>query len=198
MKKLFSYFAVSCLMALASLAQAAEFTADMVEIHDKESALSGKVTIKDTKMRMEAAMQGQPHISIIDPTAKKVFLLLPAGKSYMEMQFDASKAGPTAALLGKPDPAVGQWRVVDTETIDGWECEKRVMDFTDKSKGELTAWFAVKLDAPIKFVQTGKGGTFTIEYKNIKPGTVDAAQFTVPAGYQKMGMPAMPKAGGMQ
>lgn len=195
MKKLFVCLAASCLVAVASLAQAAEFTADMVQIHGKEPAMSGKVAVKDAKMRMEAAMEGQTHISIMDPAAKKVILLLPAMNSYMEMQFDASKAGPGAALLGKPDPAVGQWRVVGTETVDGWECEKRIMDFTDKSKGELTAWFAVKLDAPIKFVQTGKGGTFTIEYKNIKPGAVDAAQFAIPAGYQKMGMPAMPKAG---
>jgi len=195
MKKLFSYFAASCLMALASLAQAAEFSAEMLQLHDKEPAMSGKVAIKDSRMRMETSMQGQTHVSIIDPSAKKVLLLLPAMKSYMEMQFDASKAGPGAALLGKPDPEIGQWRTVGTETVDGWECEKRVMDFKDKSKGELTAWFAVKLDAPIKFVQTGKGGTFTIEYKNIKTGAVDAAQFAVPAGYQKMGMPAMPNAG---
>ena len=195
MKKRFSSFAAACLMVLASLAQAAEFSADMVQLHDQEPAMSGKVAIKDSRMRMETTMQGQARISIIDPAAKKVILLLPAMQSYMEMQFDASKAGPGAALLGKPDPEIGQWRTVGTETVDGWECEKRVMDFKDTTKGGLTAWFAVKLDTPIKFVQTGKGGTYTIEYKNIQPGTVDAAQFAIPAGYQKMGMPAMPKAG---
>lgn len=198
MKKLFSYFAATCLMALASLVQAAEFTADMEQVHDKDPAMTGKVAIKDAKMRMEIAMQGQPHVSIMDPGAKKVILLLPATKNYMEMQFDASKAGPGAALMSKPDPSVGTWKVVGTETIDGWECEKRVMDFTDKNKGELTAWFAVKLDAPIKFVQTGKGGTFTVVYKNIKPGPVDDTQFAVPTGYEKMGLPPLPEKMGGQ
>lgn len=195
MKSLLACLAACCLLAVAPLALAAEFTADMTQTQENGPSMTGKVAVKDAKMRMEAAVEGQPHVSIMNPETKTVIMLMPAMKSYMEVRFDVTKAGPGAVLLSKPDPAVGQWKVVGTETVDGWECEKRVMDFADKSKGELTAWFAVKLDAPVKFVQSGPGGTFTVTYKNIKAGPVDEALFAVPPGYQQMQMPAMPKGG---
>ena len=39
-----------------------------------------------------------------------------------------------------------------------------------------------------------ENGEFSMEYKNIKEGNIPATVFEVPAGYQKMSMPAgMPR-----
>ena len=138
---------------------------------------------------MEASVNGQQQVMITDPTAGKVYMMLPAAKRCMEMNVDPSQMGPEALKNGRND--LGQWRTVGHESLDGWDCEKRVFDFKDKSKGDMTAWFADKLGYPIKSEVTEKGKTMSMEYKNIKTGTVDASLFSVPGDYQKMTMPAM-------
>lgn len=180
-----------CLGAAAA-AFAAEFSADVVQTMGGQQMPGGKAYVKDNKIRMERSMAGHSQVTIMDASEAKVVMLQPEAKTYMEIRQDPAKMGAAALKEDKND--YGQWRAVGTETVDGWDCEKRVFDYKDKSLGELTAWFAVKLGYPIKTVHKGEMGLMTMEYKNIKAGNVDPALFTVPAGYQKMAMPAM---GGM-
>lgn len=174
---------------IASPAMAAEFTADMAQTVDGKQIAAGKVTVKDRSLRMDMRIDGEQQVSIIDPAARKVILIMPTMHSYMEMPYDAHHAG--AAALAQADPGQGTWRAVGKETIDGWDCEKRVLEAKDPADGEITAWFATKLDYPIRIVQKAKTVS-VIEYKNIKTGGVDAALFTAPSGFQKMSMPGMP------
>lgn len=175
-------------LGLAPLASAAEFSADMVQTMQGKQLPPGKAYVKEDKLRTERSMAGRDQIMIMDRTQARVVMLLPDSKNYMEMRLDPAKMG-AAALKDKNE--YGQWRAVGRETVDGWDCEKRVFDYKDKSQGELTAWFADKLGYPVKTVYKGEGGTMVMEYKNIKTGQVDPALFEVPAGYQKMAMPGM-------
>lgn len=183
-----SYALVLCL-GLALAAHAAEFSADIVRTGAGMPPSTGKAYIKADKIRMETTMQGNTQVTITDPAAKKVYMVMPDQKMYMEMALDPSRMGPEAMKDGSSD--LGQWKTVGKETVDGWECEKRVFEFKDKSKGEMTAWFADKLGHPVKSVVKEGSMNMTMEYKNIKTGNVDPQLFTVPTGYQKMTMPNM-------
>jgi hypothetical protein len=176
-------------LGLALAAHAAEFSADIVRTGAGMPASTGKAYVKGDKIRMETTMYGNTQVTITDPAAKKAYMIQPAQMMYVEMALDPSRMGPEAMKDGQSD--LGQWKTVGKETVDGWECEKRVFEFKDKSKGEMTSWFADKLGHPVKSVVKDGSMTMTMEYKNIKTGNVDASLFTVPAGYQKMTMPGM-------
>jgi len=182
----------AALFYIISSAMAAEFTADMVQIMNGKQLAAGKVTIKDMNVRMDMDIEGQKQVSIMDPATKKVILLMPDMHAYMEMQTPPNQLD--TAALSQVAPDQGQWRTVGTETIDGWACEKRELISKDKSGGEVTAWFATKLNYPIKIVHKDKDVSEVL-YKNIKQSPVDAALFAVPAGYQMMAMPGMPMMG---
>jgi outer membrane lipoprotein-sorting protein len=61
----------------------------------------------------------------------------------------------------------------------------------------MTQWFSKKLNFPIKMEMDGPSGHVTTEYKNIKENGLSSSLFEIPAGYQKMPMPAMPSMEGM-
>lgn len=182
-------FSLTLLLLCAPAVQAADFTADMVQTMNGKPAMNGKASIKEGRMRMDVSMEGQRQIVITDPAAGKVLMLMPEAQMYMEMKMDPAQMGAAALQEGKTEE--GQWRVLGRESLDGWECEKRAFDYKDKSKGELTAWFADKLGYPIRTVYKSGADTMTMEFRNIRQGAVDASLFTVPAGYQRMNMPGM-------
>lgn len=181
--------ALALCLGLAPYAKAVEFSADMMQTVQDNQLPPGKAYVKEDRVRTERNMAGHSQIMIMDRAKAKVLMLMPEAKAYMEMRLDPAKMG--AAALKDEKSEYGQWRVVGHETVDGWECEKRVFDYKDKPMGELTAWFAEKLGYPVKTVYKGEGGVMIMEYKNIKTGGVDDSLFEVPAGYQKMAMPTM-------
>jgi len=183
--------ALAACAGLAPAARAVDFTADIVRTMDGQPTPGGKAkaAVMGGKMRMETAIEGQQQIMISDPAAGKVLMIMPSMNSYIEMALDPARMGPEALKDSAGD--LGQWRTLGRETLDGWDCEKRVFEFKDKSKGDVTAWFADKLGHPIKSVMKEGSSTMVMEYKNIKTGPVDAALFTVPAGCQKMSIPGM-------
>ena len=180
---------LSLCLCLPGLGLAADFTADMTQTLNGNPLMQGKASVKDGKVRVESSMQGVSQVVISDPATGRMIMLQPQMKMYMETKVDPAKMSPDVVKDGKNEQ--GQWRVLGRETVDGWECEKRVFDFKDKSQGELTGWFALKLDYPIKTMVTNGKDTMTVEYKNIKTGQLDAALFEVPLGYQKMNVPGM-------
>jgi len=181
--------ALAMLFTVVDGARAAEFSADIVRTADGQAMPGGKAYIANGKIRMETSMGGQDQVMITDLAAGKAYMLQPSAKLCMEMALDPRRAGPEALKDGASD--LGQWRTVGRETVDGFECEKRVFDYKNPSGGEMTAWFADKLGHPIKSVVKEGGRTMTMEYKNIKTGAQSAELFSVPAGYQRMSMPGM-------
>lgn len=190
LKTLAALTAVACLCLFApGLGQAADFTADMTQTVNGKPLLQGKASVKsDGKVRMESTMQGMSQVVISDPVTGRMVMLQPQTKLYMETRVDPAKMSPDVVKDGQSK--LGQWRVVGRETVGGWECEKRTFDFKDKGQGDLTGWFALKLDYPIKTVFTNGKDTMSVEYKNIKAAPLDASLFEVPAGFQRMNVPA--------
>ena len=171
-----------------SLAQAAEFTADMITKAGGQE-IPGKVYVKGEKMRNEIQAAGHPIINIMRPDKKLVWIIMPQQKAYMEMPINQETQQKMMTLTEKQK---ARMKKVGTDTIDGYTCDKyeTTMDHQGKST-KVYSWVATDLGIPIKVVS--EDGSFAMEYKDIKPGGVADSLFEAPQGYQKMKMPfAMP------
>lgn len=174
---------------LVGLVQAAEYSAVTVsKTHGRE--IQGKVFVKGEKERREASTPMGAYVTILRRDKKVMWKLMPGQKSYMEMPLD-QKAMTKAPNV--PEEGVTK-KLLGTETLNGYEAEK--YEITNvKGNGrerKIIMWISKKSEIPLRIESADK--SFSIDYKDIKEGGVDDALFEVPAGYQKMNMPAgMPK-----
>jgi hypothetical protein len=172
----------------AGLAQAAEFSASMIT-KAGGMEIPGKVYVKGDKMRNEIQAQGQTIINIMRPDKKVVWIIMPQQKAYMEMPITQETQQKMMTLTEKQK---AKMKKVGTETVEGYTCDKyeTTMDHQGKSTTMYT-WIATDLGMPIKVVS--QDGSFSTEFKDIKPGEMADTLFEAPQGYQKMKMPfAMP------
>lgn len=171
------------------IAQAAEFSADMVYTAGGGQTVKGKIYVKGTRTRNEMQSGPEKTVNITDSEAKKVWVLIPDQKMYMEMQ-----PTPEMAAVNQKKEELDQsadMKLLGTEKVEGYECEKILYTFKDKSMGVMTQWVARELNYPIRILYEGQQGKMTVDYKNIKKGGVSDSMFSVPADYQKMSMPGM-------
>jgi len=176
--------------AFCGAALAAEFSADLVQTRGGETS-QGKFFLKGDKHRTEITEAGQSSVMITDLTNKKSYMLNPKEKTYMDLSAMGMGGSQTQAQSEEELKKLGEWKNAGTETVNGYECEKKVFVYKDKSMGEMTHWISKKLNYPIKMFYQARGTTMVTEYKNIKEGGVDDKLFQVPSGYQKMAMPGM-------
>jgi len=165
---------------------AIEFSADTIT-KSAGQTVTGKIYMKDKKMRSET--QGQPGYSIVRQDKNVVWFVMPDTKTYMEMAYDpAQQQTPSEKVQGEVSR-----KLVGKEKIDGHPTEKYLVTVKHKGKtSEMYQWIATDIKFPIK--NAAVDGSYSMEYKNIKQSAPDNL-FELPAGYKKMTMPAMPKAG---
>ncbi len=178
------------LLLWAGLAQAVEFSATMItKAEGKE--IPGKVYIKGDKMRNEIQAAGHPVINIIRPDKKLVWIIMPQQKAYMEMPLNQKMQ---QKMMSLTENQKAKMKKVGSETINGYTCEKYETTMNHQGKStKMYTWIATDLGVPIKVVAAD--GSFSMEYKDIKPGGVADSQFEAPQGYKKMKMPfGMPPA----
>jgi len=177
------------LFLAASLTQAAEFTATMVT---KAGGLEipGKVFVKGEKMRNEMQTAGQTGIHIMRPDKQVVWIVLPQQKAYMEMPISQEAQQKMLTLTEKQKAAM---KKVGAETVNGYVCDKYETTMSNQGKSmKVFTYVATDLGIPIKMVSAD--GSFSVAYKDIKPGQVADSLFEPPQGYQKMKLPfAMPQ-----
>jgi outer membrane lipoprotein-sorting protein len=175
---------LGCLVGFSGPALAAEFSADVIRKMGDE-VKKGKFFVKGNKMRMEF----EEGITIMDMATGKTITLQPEEKMYIEMPAMGSPA--TAADSDEELAKIATKKKIGTEKVSGYQCDKHLITYHDKAMGEMTQWYAKKLNYPIKTVYHGPQGEMVTEYTNIKEGGVRDSVFEVPRGYQKMGIPGM-------
>ena len=186
--KVFAVTAIAVVFAFAAgRAFAAEFSADMVHKFGGMTK-EGKIYVKGKNMRMEGAM-GQ-GTTIVNGETGTVWVLQPEQKMYMEMKKGAQTAPP--AESDEELAKIADKKFLGTETVNGYQCEKNLYTYRDKSLGTMTQWYSKKLGYLVKMIHSSAQGETTFEYRNIKEGGVADSLFQVPAGYTKMEMPGMP------
>jgi hypothetical protein len=168
-----------------------EYSADR-EMQTEVGTIEGKVYSAKGKERMETSMKGMTSVMILRSDKKEGYMLMPAQKMYMQMDFAKAQA---QSGTQPPENDV-QITEVGSETIEGQPTTKYKMILKDGSAGGFM-WvtkdgIVMKMDAVVK---SGKDKSrMTMTLKNLKIGAQDPALFEVPAGYTKL--PSMGNMGG--
>ena len=168
----------------ASLAQAAEFSAKVIT-KAGGMEIPGKMYIKGEKARNEVQMAGHSTVQIMRPDKKVVWVIMPQQKAYMEMSFTKDHE---QKMLKISEQAKANMKKIGTETVNGYECDKYETTMGPEGKSQKQyIWVAPKLGVPIKMVS--EDGSFSLEYKDIKPEKLEDSLFELPKGYRKMQLP---------
>ncbi len=183
-KGAFALFFVAITLCLATVAWAAELSADVVTTTQGRT-MTSKIIVKGDKSRMEG--QGRPGYTIVRKDKEVVWLVNPAQKSYMEMKLNQSR-----------QPGVGEKvqgeisrKLLGSETIDAHPAQKYEVAYTAQGKTtKMYQWMATDIKFPVKMAAVD--GSWTTEYKNIKMGGQTDDLFEVPGGYTKSEMPSIP------
>jgi outer membrane lipoprotein-sorting protein len=167
-----------------SLAQAAEFSAAVVNrIAGHE--MQGKIFVRGQKARLETSTPLGVAISILRLDKKVMWILMPGKKAYMEMPFDREGF---AQALNIPTDEAGM-QLLGRETLNGYDTEKYATSMQAGTRQiQGTMWISKRLGLPIKIESADH--SFSQEYRNIREGGVDDAIFEIPAGSQKLSLPA--------
>jgi len=169
-----------------AVAKAQEMSATIVNNAGGRSATS-KFYMKNDKVRMETEMGGGMY-TIVRKDLKKVWMVMPPSKSYMEIEEskEAQKL-PEEKVKGEVSR-----KEVGKEVIDGHPTIK--YEVTAKVEDKVTTtyqWMATDINFPVKMAAVD--GSWSVEYKDIKIGGQPDSLFELPEGYKKTAMPAMPK-----
>jgi len=194
--RLFMFFmGFLAVVALSGISFASEFSADFIM---KGSTMSGKgkVWVKGKKMRQEFGGQMGKMVTIMDLDQGFSWVLIPANKTYIKNKIKTKGKGfrPDNFLGMQQGPMEAQIKLVGTETINGYKCDKYLITYKNKQMGTMTQWFAKKLNYPIKMInKSAMMGEFVSELKGIKKGGVKDSLFKLPSGYKEMKQPQMPQ-----
>ncbi len=160
---------------------AIEFSADMFIQPKDEEPLKGKIYVKGDKVRQEMTEEGEVQIMIIRPDKKVTWMIIPEDKTYLEMPYQAEDKTFEEWTAEKESKA----KLLGEETVSGLQSRK----YESIEDGEKTYfWISKKFPFPVKV----EDAEVTMEYRNIKEGSVPDSLFELPSGYEKMTMPMMP------
>lgn len=161
-----------------------EFSVDMEITQPNAPKVSSKMFVSDQKSRMESAMGGQQMVMITRLDKKVAYHLMPAQKSYMEMQM------PSEAPKQFGPPPDAKWEKKGSEKINGVNCEKYEASFQSQGAPQpvkVMHWVRKDNQTLVRVSNMGS----TTDWKNLKEGKQDPSLFEVPSGYKKVEMPAM-------
>ena len=180
----------------SGLAPASEFSAEMTMSGGRMSG-QGKVWVKGHKMRQEFDDQFGKMITIMDLDKGISWVIMPQTKTYIKNKIETkgNSFRPENFTEMQQGQMKAQIKLVGTEKVNGYKCDKYLITFANKKMGTMTQWFAKKLNYPIKMVNKSDAtGEVVTELKNIKTGGVKDSLFKVPAGYKEMPLqiPQMP------
>ncbi len=180
MRKMFLLFLF--LLGFSSAALAVDFSAESV-MTNKGGEKTFKVYVKTDRMRME---QKDPQMIIITRLDKKVvWNVMPKDKIYMETAIPQQKT----SFSEEKVEGETERKLVGTETIQGHPTKKYLITYTKGNKtDQVYQWWATDIQFPIRV--SALDGSWKQEYRNIKKGAQPDSLFEVPAGFQKIQMPA--------
>jgi len=181
--------------AFSGLALASEFSADIIMKGGPMSG-KGKVWVKGQKMRQEFGHQFGKMIMIMDMDQGFNWVLMPESKTYIKNKIKTKGKGfrPENFMGMQQDQMKAQIKLVGTETVNGYKCDKYLITFENKKMGTMTQWFAKKLNYPIKMInKSAIMGEIITELQNIKRGGVKDALFKIPSDYKEIQQPRIPQ-----
>lgn len=198
MKKLaWSLLLASLCLAMSSWALAAELSAEVVHSSQGQQFTS-KVFIKGDKVRMEGQMapgaQDGQGFQIIRQDLKVMWTVDPQQHSYIEVPLGQRGDLSRRPKAGEKLPGEISRKSLGVEKIDGRPTEKTEITYSQQGQTQtVIMWFAQDLGLPIK--TAAADGSWSVEYRKVVKAPQADSLFEVPAGFNKMAMPAMPQGG---
>jgi len=170
--------AASSLLLYAPLILAEDFTADIVYT-GLMGTRPGKLYVAKDKARMDTP----ESIVITRADTKTTIVLLSGAKTYLEQPFDPSNF----LGAGVSNSNMIEKRFEGQETIEGVSADKYVLMYEMMGKQQvLFQWVKPGSEVPVR--TSAEDGSWTIDYKNVVRGKVDAGLFEIPAGYKKFAL----------
>jgi len=172
---------------LAFSAGAAEFSADMTINSATGGEMTGKVFVKGNALRQQFDTPMGPQVTIIEPGAAFMYVLLPGQKMYMEVPNSQVTLDEGEDMEAKFS-AQGTVTNKGSETIEGYKCEVYHIVYNDPNMGEATVWVSRDLNYPLKIHTKNPQDTATFIYTNVVEEQLDKGLFSLPKGYVKFSM----------
>ena len=159
-----------------------DFSLDFKMSTSDGESTSGKMWSQGgKKMKLETAMGGETSVIIIDLVENTMIMYQPSTKQGIKTTVDVPLQDPSSYA---DDLDVNDAQDLGTEKVNGETC--RVIQYTTSSGtgGETVTvkmWLSERLGFPVKVVTTAADGTVaTVEYSNIKVGSLPGGTFDVP------------------
>jgi hypothetical protein len=167
-------------------AVALEFSADVINKANGQTAPASKMYMKNKKVRWDS--KAGENYTIVRQDLNISWVVMPKQKTYVEMKSNKPEQIPQEKMKGEISR-----RLIGSETIDSHPTKKYEVTYNSgKQVVKSYQWIATDLNFPIKM--TAADESWSMEYKNIKIGSQSDSLFEIPKGYQKMAMPGkMPK-----
>jgi len=170
-----------------------EYTADSY-FETAQGVMQGKVYYSPGKERREYTESGEKMIMILRHDKKRIWMLMPEEKMYMDMQ-----------MTGERGEDLSAWKIQQTrlgdETVNGVRTTKYKIIMVSPKGSKMGGFFwttsediLMKMDAIA--IDKGSKERMKIELTNLQIGAQEASLFEVPAGYSA-GMPGMGGMGGI-
>lgn len=175
-------FIASDATAVTMPAPSVEYSADRT-IETSRGTFTGKVFAAKDKERAEMNMSGMQSVMILRRDKQLGWMLMPAQKMYMTMDFGKAQQQSGSAPNDQVDITE-----VGTETVEGFSSKKYKMLMKDGSGGGFI-WITEQ-GIPVKMDFLSKSGSeksrMTVTLKNLTIGAQDAEHFELPNGYTAM------------
>ena len=120
--------------------------------------------------------------TVLDPEKQLIVMLFPLVRAYTEMAMPKEEAAAAQRKFTSARKELGR------ETIDGHDCAKTLVTFTDEAgqTSEATCWLAADFQGlPAQIETRDKAGTTQLRFKSIRRVTSGARRFNIPDGYKK-------------
>jgi hypothetical protein len=170
-----------------------DFQSRMVVKDTKGREFSFRLYYTKPRMRADISVpdpstgQKRELVMILDRAAKKIVMLFPANKVYLERPFD-----PEQDIMRRTLPGKRKMQAVGTETIAGHKTTKFKVAGETREKHAFSgfAWvtkddIVMKVDGKVK--TSTEENSFAMEMKDLKIGKIDPKRFAIPDGYSKAG-----------
>jgi len=179
----------------------AEYSADAVVttiaggsvVTRMESKIFNSTDATRTEMDMPLGMGGDaPTISMVFIDRRDLgvsWQLYPGSGKYIETKIDTDPADGMTTMNMHDIMYSNDYTLekAGTETVNGYNCDKYILNPATEGLPNMTIWSAKKLDGVIvkTLVESPDGTSMTNELFNVKAGKPDASLFELPAGYTK-------------
>ncbi len=169
--------------ALSGVCSAAQFSADIVE-KSGAPGFASHVFVRDNIVRREIRRAGDFEAVIYRLDKGLMWILQIQDKTYIE-----TDVHPTAWLSADYFDTVkdvAAKKLLGTEKVSGYECEKYLIYFKDTNRGKVTQWVSKKLNFPLKVRVWTPRAEYTIVYTNIVEKNLPDRLFDIPANYSRL------------